>query len=112
MSARSACTVGSVARRVVREDRGQPDCLGAEVVSGRVRPPARRCILVEQEIEHIKHRAEAGREVSGVRHGVGDMLGADRPFRPHEPLGNCWFLWREESARDLRDNRSRRASSA
>ena len=84
-----------------REQLREPRRLVAEVAADELVARRRRVALVEDQVEHGEHRAQALRQQVVGRDAERDARVADLPLRAHEPLRER-RLRDEERARDLR----------
>jgi hypothetical protein len=89
-----------LARQEAVEHAPEADGLRAEVRADEPGPGRGRVALVEDEVDHGEHRAQARREVARVRHPVRDPGVADLALRARQALAHR-RLGHAERARDV-----------
>ncbi len=87
-------------RQQLGQQPAQPDGLVAEAGPDELVAGGGRVPLGEDQVDHLQHRVQAGRQLGVRRHPVGDAGQRDLPLGPGQPLGHG-RLRDQERAGDL-----------
>ena len=87
-------------RRQAGEDAAQPLRLGAQRRADQVIAPGSSVALIEDQVDDLEHRDEAGRPLRAAWHLERQPRLAERPLRPDDALGDR-RLARQKGAGDL-----------